>query len=268
MARRDADGALVPGTWRIGSVVVAAVLALAAAIMCGALGWWQWERAQSQGRVIVPGPAVPIAEVTRPGEATTGIGRVVVATGEWDDAPVAYVVDRQVEGIEAVLLVLPLRVDAEATGVGEPATLAVLAGWLPAGDVPPSVSVAGSTTVTGVLRSSEAVSQIEIPQAPGEPLRLESVSTAALATVWPSPVYTPVVTADDPAPGWNPLPPPPVERSLDIRSVTYAAEWWLFGAFAVFLAARWIRDNGRVGPRETERSDAATTTIDRTGEHG
>jgi hypothetical protein len=78
---------------------------------------------------------------------------------------------------------------------------------------------------------------------------MDSVSTATLAQVWPSPVYTPVLAADSAAPGWNPLPPPPVERSLDLRSLTYAGEWWLFGAFAVFLAVRWIRDNGRVPAR-------------------
>lgn len=252
MARRAADGSPVEGSWRIGPVALAAILGLVAAVACGALGLWQWERARSQGQIISPGPAVPIAEVTIPGEATTGIGRLVTAQGEWADAPAAYVVDRHVEGVDAVLLVLPLRVDAEETGTGQAATLAVLAGWLPEADAPQTAPFRGAMSVTGVLRSSEAVGEFTLPAAAGDPVLLESVSTATLAQVWPSPVYTPVLAADTPAPGWNAMPPPPVERKLDIRSLTYAGEWWLFGAFALFLAVRWIRDNGRTATTTSE----------------
>lgn len=252
MARRDAEGELIPGSWRTGQILVAAVLGTVAAVFCGALGWWQWERAQSQGQVIEPGPAVPIATVTRPGEATTGIGRIVTASGQWTDAPAVYVAGREVGGQDAVLLVVPLTVDAELTGVGEPATVAVLAGWLPPEDVPNAVSVAGPARVAGVLRSSEAVGSLEPPTRAGAPAQATSVATASLAQLWPSPVYTPVLSAESPASGWNPIPPPPVERKLDIRSLTYAGEWWLFGAFAVFLAVRWIRDNGRVPARAAD----------------
>jgi cytochrome oxidase assembly protein ShyY1 len=234
------------GAWRVLPILAAALLGLVAAAVCGVLGWWQWERAQTQGQVVLPGPAVPISEVTVPGEATTGIGRLVFAEGQWADAPAAYVGGRQVDGVDAVLLVLPLHVDADATGTGEAATLAVLAGWLPEADAPQPVPGTQTASVTGVLRSSEAIGTVAQPLGPDGPVFLESLSTAALAQVWPSPVYTPVLAADVPAPGWNALPPPPVERKLDVRSVTYAGEWWLFGGFALFLAVRWIRDNGRV----------------------
>lgn len=236
-----------PGTWRIGPVVAAVVIAAVAAVACGWLGWWQWERAQAQGQIVEPGPAVPLAEVARPGETTTGIGRLVEVEGAWADASAAYIVDRAVNGTDAVLLVLPLTVDADATGTGEPATIAVLAGWLPADAAPQEVPAAGSVTLTGALRSSEGVGTVNLPAQPGGPLSMSSMSTAALAQLWPSPVYTPVLEAQSPYPGWNAFPPPPPQRTLDVRSVTYAGEWWLFGAFAVFLAARWIRDNGRTG---------------------
>lgn len=236
---------------------MAVALGLVAATVCGLLGWWQWERAQSQGQLIVPGPPVPLAEVARPGEATTGIGRLVDVSGTWADAPAAVVPGRAVGGVDAVLLVLPMRVGADATGTGQEATLAVLAGWLPADEVPAHVTASGAATVTGALRSSEAGGVLSAPGAPGEPLVISSMTTASLAQVWPAPVYTPVLAAEDPYPGWNAFPPPPPERKLDIRSVTYAGEWWLFGAFAVFLAGRWIRDNGRAGARSPEEPAAS-----------
>ena len=58
-------------------------------------------------------------------------------------------------------------------------------------------------------------------------------------------MYSAVLVADAAAAGWQPLPPPPAETSVDFRSAAYAIEWWLFGGFAVFIAVRWIRDNGR-----------------------
>lgn len=238
------------GRIRYGGVVAALAFAAIAIYVCGSLGWWQWQRAQDQGVVIVPGPAVPIAEVTIPGESAGGIGQAVVVEGAWAEVPAAYLIDRDVEGQAATLLVLPLEVAADATGTGEPATLAILAGWLPAGTEPDAVTVAGPATVVGLLRGSEAAATVT-PSANGEVLIIDSLSTASLAQLWPAPVYSSVVTADEPAPGWRALPAEEPERRLDFRSVTYAVEWWIFGAFAVFLALRWIRDNGRV------REDAA-----------
>ena len=62
------------GRIRWGAVLAAVVLALIVAVVCGALGAWQWERARTQGTVAASGPAVPIAEVTVPGEQVQGIG--------------------------------------------------------------------------------------------------------------------------------------------------------------------------------------------------
>lgn len=238
------------GRIRYGGVAVAILLAIIAVVVCGSLGWWQWQRAQDQGLVIVPGPPVPIAEVTVPGESAGGIGQSVVVDGEWADVPAAFLVNREVEGQAATLLVLPLEVAADATGTGETATLAILAGWLPAGTEPETVDAVGAVTVVGALRGSEPAATVT-PTENGEVLIIDSLSTGSLAQVWPAPVYSSVVTADQPAPGWRALPAEEPERRLDFRSVTYAVEWWIFGAFAVFLAARWIRDNGRI------REDAA-----------
>ncbi len=78
------------------------------------------------------------------------------------------------------------------------------------------------------------------------------MATSVLAQEWPTPVYSYLVVADTAAPGWNPMPPPADRSRLDLRSLTYAAEWWLFGVFGAALAIRWMRDNGRASAVEKE----------------
>ena len=229
----------------MGPVLFASVLAAAAVIVCGALGSWQWSRAHQQGDVISPDAAVPIAELTVPGGAATGIGRSAIASGRWGDGPAAVLSGREVDGQDAVLLILPLEVDAQHTGIDQPATVAVIAGWLPADAevIPPGLT--GAADVEGYLRGSESLGDAPVV-GPNDTVVIDGMSTAALSQVWSGPVYSALLVADDPAEGWNALPLPEPERRLDLRSLTYAAEWWIFGVFAVFLAVRWIRDNGRV----------------------
>lgn len=224
-------------------MATAVVVALVAGAVCGALGWWQWTRAQAQATVVAPAPEVPLSEVMLPGERATGIGRRVVVEGAWGSQPRLLVTGRNVEGQDATLLVVPLTVDGAHTAGGEEATLAVLAGWLPAHDVAPDAARAGEVTVRGYLRGTDAMDVLTV-DAEGS-LTSPALSTAALAGAWDGPVYSVVLTAAEPAPGWNALPVPEPERHIDVRSATYTVEWWLFGAFAVVIAVRWIRDNGR-----------------------
>lgn len=238
------------GSWRVGAVLLASLIGLAAAAAGGLLGYWQWQRAHEQGQPVTPAPPVPIAEATVPGGSATGMGQRVVAEGSWLDADAALVPDREVDGQAAVLLLVPFTVDAAATGTGEAAHLTVLAGWLPADADVTVPELAPTGVLNGYLRGSEApLTGVDLPQgAPEGAFWVATMSTALTVQQWGPPTYSAIVVADQPAPGWNPMPVPEPERSLDIRSVTYAGEWWLFGAFGVFVAARWIRDNGRIAP--------------------
>ena len=233
------------GTLRWGVIIGATIIGGASLALGGLLGTWQWTRAHDQARAVEPDPRVPIADVMRPSEPGAGEGRLVSVTGEWADAPVGLVVGKEVDGEAAVLLVLPLSVPAEATGTGTSATLAVLAGWLPEADVAEAPLVRADAALTGYVRSGEGLAP-----PPDEPLLdgavwLGSLSTATLAQGWPSPTYSYLVTADVPAPGWRAMPAPVERTTLDFRSLTYAAEWWVFGLFAAIVAARYIRDNMR-----------------------
>jgi cytochrome oxidase assembly protein ShyY1 len=230
------------------AVATAGLLGLTALGVGALLGTWQWDRAHQQASAIEADPAAPLADVMRPGEPGRGEGRLVEVEGAWADADVALVAGKDIDGTDAVLLVMPLEVPATATGTGSAATLPVLMGWKAAADVTDVTEVprpVGAVSVEGYVRGGEgSVAPPDLQPTDGAAW-LGSMSTAALAQEWPTPVYSYLVVADTPADGWNAMPEPPDRSRLDIRSLTYSAEWWLFGLFGAALALRWVRDNGR-----------------------
>lgn len=240
-----------------------ATLGLASLALGATLGSWQWTRAHAQAAAVEPQARAPLAEVMRPGEAGRGEGRLIAVEGAWADADAALVDGREVDGEAAVLLVRAFTVPGSATGTGQPATLPVLVGWAPPGDLP-ALPGPGEATVTGYVRGGEGAVDADEATAPDGAFWARGLSTAALAQEWPSPVYSYLVVADDAPPGWQPLPPPEQRGSLDVRSVTYAVEWWVFGLFGVALAGKWIRDNraGAAAARHTSQR------VDSIGDNG
>ncbi len=235
---------------RWGALSAAAALMIVAVAITGALGWWQWTRAHETGRTVVPDPAVPLAEVVLPGDTSGAeIGRQVTVTGHWADAEPYVVTGREVDGQPAQLLVRAFLVDADATGTGEPATLAVIVGWAGA-DAAPSVEVPdGDIELEGYLRAAES-SAAATAGSEVDATVVGSVATSVFAQEWPSPLYTAVLVSYEGVEGWEPLEPLEPTRETNFRNAAYAVEWWIFGAFAAFVAVRWMRDNGRVRPVE------------------
>jgi cytochrome oxidase assembly protein ShyY1 len=231
-----------------------ALLTLAAVAVCAALGWWQWDRAHAKAITVAPEPSVPIAEVLAPAsQAGEAIGRQVSVTGTWADLPAVLVSGRSVDGQDAVFLVRALTVDADATGTGKSATLAVIVGWRPADQPVGPDDGSAQVTVTGYLRAPEEATPASGGE--GEPIPgtvwSDTISPSELAQTWPAPLYSAVLSSYQGSDSWEPLPPPPPEQELNLRSLLYALEWWVFGGFAVFLGVRWIRDNSRITePRE------------------
>ncbi|MDN4482744.1 SURF1 family protein [Demequina lignilytica] len=244
-----------------GRVLVAALVGVVAVVGCGALGWWQWSRAETTGRTVQPEPAVPLADVIAPAQSPgEALGRQVTVSGTWLDADAAVVTGREVDGVAAELLVRALEVPGDATGTGEPATLAVVVGWRPDGEDPATSLASGEAELTGYLRAAEASTgaaslPTEAP-APGT-FWASGLATSELAQLWPAPLYSAVLVSYEGAEGWTPLEPLPPTTEFNFRSAAYAVEWWLFGGFALFIVARWIRDNGRAAPSAPE--DAETT---------
>lgn len=248
------------------SVLVALALMAGAATVTGALGSWQWTRSSEKAIPVLPEPAVPLADVLAPASAPgMAISRQVSVTGVWAYADAAIVPGREVEGTPAEFLVRPLVVDAEFTGTGQPATLAVVVGWRPEGDTVGPDADPGEVSFEGFLRSAEqSMNNVDLPTTEVDGASWNSaMSVAELGQEWPAPLYSAVLVSYAGSPSWEPLPPLPIETSRDLRILAYSLEWWIFGAFAVFIGARWIRDNGFTSTEDdAESSSQAEASTD------
>ncbi|KQY25525.1 hypothetical protein ASD16_02045 [Cellulomonas sp. Root485] len=222
------------------------VLLLAAAALCARLGAWQLDRAQVHGAAaaerhtaeLVAAPAVPLDDVLVPQTTFTGdlVGRKVAVTGTYDADGQLLVTGRAHDGTTGLLVLTPLTTT-------EGAVLPVVRGWVatPAdADVPPD----GTVDVTGYLQASE---QAGTGVADGQ---TDAISSAELLNSWGGPIYTGylVVSSSDPAQSGSVAlldPPTKPGAGLNIQNLAYAAQWWIFGAFAVLLWLRLVRDEAR-----------------------
>jgi cytochrome oxidase assembly protein ShyY1 len=240
---------------------------LAIAAVCARLGVWQLDRAQQSARqaeaseAAAAADAVPLVDVLAPQATFTGAAdrRLVVAQGRFGEDEV-LVPDREREGEVGLYVVTPFVV--ADTG----ATLAVVRGWVATpDDAGAAPAPSGETTVTGVLQVGEpAHEDLDLPAG-----QVAAVSPAALVNRWGGPVYTGylVLTDVDPAQGdlaAAPLPEPP-SGAWDLQNLAYAAQWWLFGGFAIALWVRLVRDEAR---RSVEETAADQTAADQTAADG
>ena len=238
-------------------MLVLLVLLLAAAALCARLGAWQLDRAQVHGAAaaerhtaeLVAAPAVPLDDVLVPQTTFTGdlVGRKVAVTGTYDADGQLLVTGRAHDGTTGLLVLTPLTTT-------DGAVLPVVRGWVatPAdADAPP----AGAVDVTGYLQASE---QAGTGVADGQ---TDAISSAELLNSWGGPIYTGylVVSSSDPAQCDSVAlldPPTKPGAGLNIQNLAYAAQWWIFGAFAVLLWLRLVRDEARGSGPEPDISPA------------
>ncbi|HKF87851.1 MAG TPA: SURF1 family protein [Propionibacteriaceae bacterium] len=218
---------------RLRQVLIIALGLLAATVMTW-LGLWQLNVYRAQGEAVAARraaePPVALTSVAPAGAIVRdGYGRSVRFDGVYlgqhqmllpaEDRPNVYRV------------VTPLR---QADG----SVIAVVRGLdsAEAGEPP-----AGKVSQMGVLLPSE--------QSPGEPAtELTAVQVPVLAQRWPGPLvdgYVILSAADASEQGLE-----PAEANLPtgrgrLRNGAYALQWWVFAAFAVGMAIRMARDQGR-----------------------
>ncbi|GIG19414.1 SURF1-like protein [Cellulomonas chitinilytica] len=245
-------------------MIVLLVVLLAAAAVCARLGAWQLDRAQVRGAkaedrhvaALVAAPPVPLGDVLTPQTSFRGdmVSRKVTVTGAYDAAGQLLVGGRAHDGVTGYLVVTPLR---EPGG----AVLPVVRGWVAApadADVPP----AGDVTVVGYLQASEQAGDGVRLGEDGTSGRADAVSSAELLNVWGGPIYTGylVVATSDPAQSDAVAildPPRKPGAGLNLQNLAYAAQWWLFGGFAVLLWLRLVRDEAAGGRPEPRGSSPA-----------
>ncbi|PZR55495.1 SURF1 family protein [Xylanimonas oleitrophica] len=248
----------------LGALVVA-VLAVA---LCVRLGIWQLDRAyeradlsEQHAAAEVGAQPVGLGTLVAPQSAMSGdvVGRSVWVSGTYEPEGQMLVEGRALDGRTGYLVLTPLRVDDDGTGgaswadlSGSP-VLPVVRGWVPSASDAPGLAVpTGQVRITGWLQAGEATSGRPAPApAPGGPPVTDAISTASLVNLWGGPIWDgylvvtgsqpPQVAAADGGPAA--LPRPVVEGAgVNLQSLFYAVEWWVFGLFALALWVRLARD--------------------------
>jgi surfeit locus 1 family protein len=227
---------------------VAAVLAVGAAVWLGLwqYGAWQFHR-EDQASVIADRPPEPLDAVLGPDEPyrNDAVGQPVEASGAWVPRSTVYVAGKPagngVEG-DGYWQVASLAVCPEGDCAGASAVPVVL-GWtrdVGSGSAAPQ----GTVELTGWLQPGEGS---EVDEDPSDDV-LASLRIPDLLQRSDRDLYAGYVILDEPSSARagltavtpDSLPKPPASAGL--RNLLYAVQWWVFGAFAVFLWWRWCRD--------------------------
>jgi cytochrome oxidase assembly protein ShyY1 len=237
-------------------LLVLALLLIVAAV-CARLGMWQLERAQLRGDAVAAERAAELAaqlpadlrDLLAPRTSFRGdlVGQPVVVSGEFG-ADELLVPGRVLGDRVGYLVLTPLTTD-------DGAVMAVVRGWV-AEPVLPSAP-GGPVRVTGYLQAGEAA---------GDPVpdgQIDAVSPAELVNRWGGPIYTGYLVVSDVEPsqsGVALLPPPTAQGTgANLQNLAYALQWWIFGALAVLLWLRMVRDAARDALSPADRADAAAT---------
>jgi surfeit locus 1 family protein len=227
-------------------------LTVAATLAALLLGLWQygvWQHGrQDTTDARVDARPVPLSTVMSSDQAfpAAGVGKPVSLAGRWLPASTLYVADRELHGRRGVWVVTPValcRADRAARCAAAPAML-VVRGWAPTKrDAPPAPT--GPVRVTGWLQpgegsgdedpdpSDDVIPELRIPDA------IQHVHQDLYGGYLIARTTTPA------SPGLSPVTPaalPEASAFTSVRNLLYAVEWWFFGGFAVYVWARWCRD--------------------------
>ena len=216
----------------------AAALALVLVGIAGWLGSWQYDAWQAsrdaEARDLSELEPVPFTDVLGSDDPfpAPDLGRPVDVSGEWLDGGF-WVEDREHAGQAGYWAVAPLLVDDAA--------VLVVRGWSAAPD-PALLDADGEAALTGWLQAPEG--SLVTDDDPDDDVFPEIRVADAVQRVDVD-LYSAFVISQEPAAGLRAaeleaLPSP--SRFTGVRNLLYAAEWWIFGAFAAFIWWRWRRD--------------------------
>ncbi len=210
------------------------VLALAAAT---GLGLWQlhaWEAGRAaEARDLSAAAPLELSKVMGGDDPFPGqyLGQPVTFAGEWLPGGTLYVADRDRDGERGYWVMTPVLVNESA--------MPVVRGWSAR---PQAAEVRGPVEVAGWLQASEGTGAPDddpldavIPE-----MRIASVVEHVDADLYSG--YVVARAATEGLAAVSPDSVPKVSASTSLRNLLYAFQWWVFGAFAVYVWVRWCRD--------------------------
>jgi cytochrome oxidase assembly protein ShyY1 len=233
-------------------VLLLHVLGVAATTAAVLLGLWQldaWQAGRAaEARDLAGEAARPLADVMTSDDPFPGadVGRPVTLSGTWLPDSTVLVDGRDLDGRTGMWVVTPVAVCAAGSTSCDPDTdpaMLVVRGWTPAATaVPPPPE--GVVQLTGWLQPGEGTGAPDLD--PTDDVLAELRIASAIQHV-DQDLYGAYVVARDGVgrDGLEPVTPdslPAPSTFTSLQNLLYAVEWWLFGAFAVFLWQRWVRD--------------------------
>jgi surfeit locus 1 family protein len=217
--------------------------ALVAVALCLLAGLWQldvYESEQdSEQAERASAPAVPLTDELGPDEGLTNelVGLPVVAEGQYAPADQQILVSgRTKDGRDGYWVVSPFI-------LGNGSAILVVRGWTPEESAPPVPSA--PVHVTGPLEPGEEAGADSELGANGV---VDSVRIPSLVGQLPYDLYSAMMirTAERPVPSDGlaavDASGPEVSWTSGLRNLAYALQWWVFGAFAVFMWWRICAD--------------------------
>ena len=241
---------LAPRYWGVHLLMIAA---LVASVL---LGRWQLEvwhdHRTNQSASVTREDPVSLDDVLGPDAAfpASGVGRPVVVEGTWDPGHTVYVTDRPRDGRTGVWVVTPVVVTRSGSAIP------VVRGWASNPASAPAAPT-GPARLVGLLQPSESSG------APDSNTHNDVIPELSVTDLLPRASYDLyggyVVATDrtvpggsgarEPTDGMGGLAPVTVEHlpgadtSTALRNLLYAFQWWVFGAFAVFMWWRWLQED-------------------------
>jgi surfeit locus 1 family protein len=219
------------------------------------LGLWQydaWHQHRADAaRDVANEPPVALGTVMTGDSPFPGrsVGRPVTFTGHWIAGNV-YVSDRVQDGRRGYWVVTALQVD------GTESAMPVVRGWWPNTSLP---APTGEAAVTGWLEPTEGSGPIDenthddvIPM-----MRIASLVEHVDADLYSGFVIASDIPTQQGIAYVPAVSRPGVSAFTGLRNLFYAVEWWVFGAFALFIWVRWCRDSYDLEHRHEQPATAA-----------
>lgn len=226
------------------------VLALVSSGIAIGLGLWQYDAWQTtraaEATDLTQSAPVALVELMGPDDPFPGdrVGQPVTVGGTWLPDGTVYVAGREHDGREGYWVVTPLT-----TGTPDDPALPIVRGWVESPDTAPAAP-SGTAELQGLLQPSEGTGAFD-----SDPLDdvYPQLRVADLVQRIDNDLFSAYAVLQDDGSGVAPgaeglvgadveqLPPPGAFTAL--RNLLYAVEWWVFGAFAVFIWWRFVRES-------------------------
>ncbi|MBK7721294.1 MAG: SURF1 family protein [Austwickia sp.] len=248
------------------------VLVIVVAYGFALMGMWQLNVAQDRGREeaqaqALARPVVPLESIVKPHQAMTeeAAARMVTVQGRYDAARQVFITDRRLGERTGYWVLTPLVTDKGAV-------LPVLRGFVTepgAANRPPATEV----SLTGMYAPNEGPPD-QRRSLPAD--QLQKVDLGDLVNRWPEDLYNGFLfaTAETPAVSWGAgsaltLVPPPsaAPTELNWRNLSYAAQWWVFAAFGVYMYWRMVREDLRRRRLEYDHQHAPDPAVEHAPEN-